>query len=71
MTSITGWQLYFDGAVNQSRFGIGILLISPKGDHIPRSIRSVFSNHHRLTTNIVESEACITGLEAVLDLGIR
>ena len=29
MTSITGWQLYFDGATNQSWFGIGILLISP------------------------------------------
>ena len=29
MTSITGWQLYFDGAANQSGFGIGILLISP------------------------------------------
>ena len=29
MTSITRWQLYFDCAANQSRFGIGILLISP------------------------------------------
>ncbi|RVW11748.1 hypothetical protein CK203_089739 [Vitis vinifera] len=37
MTSITGWRLYFDGAANQSGFGIGILLISPQGDHIPRS----------------------------------
>ncbi|RVX20833.1 hypothetical protein CK203_002376 [Vitis vinifera] len=26
MTSITGWRLYFDGAANQSGFGIGILL---------------------------------------------
>ena len=38
MTSIIGWQLYFDGAANQSRFGIGILLISPQGDQIPRSV---------------------------------
>ena len=29
MTSITGWQLYFDGATNQSGFRISILLISP------------------------------------------
>ena len=71
MTSITRWQLYFDGAANQSGFGIGILLISPQGDHIPRSVRLVFSNHHRLTNNIVEYEACITGLETALDLGIR
>ena len=69
MTNITGWKLYFDGAANQSGFGIGILLISPHGDHIPRSVRLVFSNHHRLTNNIVEYEACITGLETALDLG--
>ena len=36
MTSITGWKLNFDGAANQSGFGIGILLISPQGDRIPR-----------------------------------
>ena len=71
MTSITGWKLYFDGAANQLGFGIGILLISPQGDHIPISVRSVFSDHHQLTNNIVEYEACITGLETALDLGIR
>ena len=71
MTSIIGWQLYFDGAANQSGFGIGILLISPQGDHIPRSVRLVFYDHHRLTNNIVEYEACITSLETALDLGIR
>ena len=71
VTSITGWQLYFGGAANQSRFGIGILLISRQGDRIPRSVRLVFSDHHRLTNNIVEYEACITGLETALDLGIR
>ena len=75
ITSITRWQLYFDGAANQSRFGIGIgigkLLISPHGDHIPRSVRLVFYDHHRLTNNIVEYKACITSLETALDLGIR
>ncbi|XP_059589978.1 uncharacterized protein LOC132252789 [Vitis vinifera] len=71
MTSITGWRLYFDGAANQSGFGIGILLMSPQGDHIPRSVRLAFSDHHRLTNNIVEYKACITGLETALDLGIR
>ena len=71
MTSIIGWQLYFDGVANQLGFGIGILLISPQGDHIPRSVRLVFSGHHSLTNNMVEYEACITGLETALDLGIR
>ena len=71
ITSITGWQLYFDGAANHSGFGIGIVLISPLADHIPRLVRLVFSDHHRLTNNIVEYGACITGLETALDLGIR
>ena len=50
---------------------IGILLISPQGDHIPRSVQLTFSNHHLLTNYIVEYEACITGLETTLDLGVR
>ncbi|RVW84684.1 Transposon Tf2-2 polyprotein [Vitis vinifera] len=41
------------------------------GDHIPRSVQLAFFDHHRLTNNIVEYEACITGLETALDLGIR
>ncbi|XP_010648087.1 uncharacterized protein LOC104878885 [Vitis vinifera] len=56
VASIAGWQLYFDGATNQSGFGIGILLISPQGDHIPRSVRLTFSDHRQLTNNIVEYE---------------
>ena len=63
--------MYFDGASNQLGFGIGILLISPQGDHIPISIWLTFSDHHRLTNNIVEYEACITSLETALDLRVR
>ena len=57
VTIIVGWWLYFDGVINQSGFGIGIRLISPKGYHIPKSVRLAFSDHHRLTNNIVEYEA--------------
>ena len=71
VTNIVGWRLYFDVVANQSGFGIGILLISRQGDHIPISIRLIFSDHHRLMNNIVEYEACITGLETALDLGVR
>ena len=71
VTSIVGWRLYFDSAANQSGFGIDILLISPQGDHIPRSIRLAFSDHHRLTNNVIEYEACITGLETALNIGVR
>ncbi|RVW77849.1 hypothetical protein CK203_054448 [Vitis vinifera] len=31
--------MYFDGATNHFGYGIGVLLISPHGDHIPRSVR--------------------------------
>ncbi|XP_010645405.1 uncharacterized protein LOC104877872 [Vitis vinifera] len=41
------------------------------GDHIPRSVRLAFSNHHRLMNNVVEYEACITSLETALDRGVR
>ena len=71
VTSIAGWQLYFDGAANQSGFGIDILLISPQGDHIPISIWLAFSDHHRLTNNVVVYKTCITGLETALNIGVR
>ena len=63
--------MYFDGATNHSGFGIGVLLISPQRDHIPRLIRLVFSDQHPATNNIVEYETCILGLETALELGIR
>ena len=71
MTNITGWRLYFDCVANQSRIGIGILLISPQGDHILRSVKLTFYNHHRLTNNIVEYEACTTDLKTALVLRVR
>ncbi|RVW70315.1 Pol polyprotein [Vitis vinifera] len=71
VTSLSGWRMYFDGAANYSGYGIGILLISPHDDHIPRSVRLAFSDRHPATNNIVEYEACILGLEMALELGIR
>nr|CAN81302.1 hypothetical protein VITISV_024592 [Vitis vinifera] len=71
VTSLSGWRMYFDGAANHSRYGIGVLLISPHGDHIPRSVRLAFTDRHPATNNIVKYEACILGLETALELGIR
>ena len=71
VTSLSGWHMYFDDAANHSGYGIGVLLIFPHGDHIPRSVRLAFSNRHPATNNIVEYEACILGLETALELGIR
>ena len=33
VTSLSVWLVYFDGAANHSGYGIGVLLISPHGDH--------------------------------------
>ena len=71
MTSLSGWCLYFDGAANQSGYGIGVLLVSPQGDHIQSSVRLEFSDRYPATNNIIEYEACILGLETPLELGIR
>ncbi|WKA13009.1 hypothetical protein VitviT2T_030346 [Vitis vinifera] len=40
-------------------------------DDIPRSVPLAFFDHHRLTNNVVEYEACITSLETALNLGVR
>ncbi|XP_034680039.1 uncharacterized protein LOC117910094 [Vitis riparia] len=63
--------MYFDGATNQSGYEIGVLLVSPQGDHIPRSIHLTFFDRHPITNNIVEYEAYILGLDTSLELGIR
>ena len=36
--------MYFDGTTNQSGYGIGVLLVSPQGDHIMRYVHLTFSN---------------------------
>ncbi|WJZ83124.1 hypothetical protein VitviT2T_002831 [Vitis vinifera] len=71
MTRLSGWRMYFDGAANHPGYGIGVLLVSPQGDHIPRSVRLTFPDYHPTTNNIVEYEACILGLETALELGIK
>ena len=59
--------MYFDGANNQNRSGIGVLIISPKGTHIPFSGRLNFPT----TNNATEYEACIMGLQVALGLGVK
>ena len=68
---LSGWRMYFDGATNHSGYRIGVLLISPHGEHIPRLVHLAFVDRYPATNNIVEYEACILGLEIELELGIR
>ena len=64
---VESWKMYFDGATNQNRsgIGIGVLLISPKGAHISFSSRLNFPATNNAT------EYCIMGLQAALGLGVK
>ena len=61
------WKMYFDIAINQYGKGIGILLITFDGSHIPLAIKLNF----KATNNMVEYEACIVGMEAFQQLGVK
>ena len=64
---VESWKMYFDGATNQNGSGIGVLLISPKGTHIPFSGRLNFP----ASNNAIEYKAFIIGLQAALGLGVK
>jgi len=61
------WGLIFDGAVNVYGNGIGAVLVTPKGTHIPFTTRLRFD----CTNNIAEYEACIMGIEEAVHLRIK
>ena len=53
--------------MNKYRNRIGVLLITPDGSHIPMAIKLNFE----ATNNMAEYEACITGMEALHELGAK
>ena len=61
------WTLFFDGASNALGNGISVVLISLEGCHTPFTARLCFN----CTNNMAEYEACIFGLKAAIDLGIK
>ncbi|XP_074291760.1 uncharacterized protein LOC141618554 [Silene latifolia] len=61
------WDLYFDGASSGMGYGVGILLISPKGEHVPVPIKFDFL----ATNNAAEYEACLLGLHSAISLNIK
>ena len=67
MTEEESWYLYFDGASNKQGCGVGVLLISPKEEHTPISVKLDFD----VTNNATEYEACIIGLKAAVALGVQ
>ena len=57
------WKLYFDGATNNTRNEVKAILVSPKGQWIPISVKLNFD----CTKNVTKYEACIVGLQVTLE----
>ncbi|XP_075644980.1 uncharacterized protein LOC142615968 [Castanea sativa] len=61
------WKIYVDGAVNQRGSGIGLVLVSPEGITIEKSLRLAFL----ATNNEAEYEAVLVGMDMVQKMGGR
>ncbi|XP_070025633.1 uncharacterized protein [Nicotiana sylvestris] len=61
------WKMYFDGAVNIKRVGIGEILISPIGPNYLATTRLYFF----CTNNTIKYESCNMGLKIALDLDVH
>ncbi|KAA3479690.1 reverse transcriptase [Gossypium australe] len=61
------WKLNFNGASNAVGNGIGVVLVSPNGDHYPFTCKLDFD----CTNNMAEYEACIMRLRAAIERKIR
>ncbi|PKI67877.1 hypothetical protein CRG98_011735 [Punica granatum] len=59
--------MYFDGAVNSTGSGIGVVLISPDGRYYPIAAKVDFP----CTNNVAEYEACILGLQVAIDFKVK
>ena len=64
---LRAWKMYFDGTVNQYGNGIGVLLITLEGSHIPLAVKLNF----KATNNMAEYEACIAEMEALQECGVK
>jgi hypothetical protein len=61
------WKMYFDGSLNLEGPGVGVLFISPKGDHL----KYVLQIHYKASNNDAEYEALIHGPRIAVSLGIK
>ena len=61
----TWWKAYIDGASNQRGSGLGLVLLSPEGITIEKSLRLGFS----ATNNEAEYEALLEGMGMIRKLG--
>ena len=60
------WKMYINGMANQKESGVGLVVTSPKGIIIDKSLRLGFST----TNNEAESEALLEGMALVQRMGV-
>ena len=65
---ISRWKVYVDGAANQRGSGIGLVLISPEGVTIEKSLRLGSSATNNEAEYEAEYEALLQGMMAVQKL---
>jgi ribonuclease HI len=61
------WTLYFDESVMKTRAGLGLLVISPLGEHM----RYVVRLHFPASNNMAEYEALLCSLRIAIETGIK
>ena len=61
----TWWKAHIDGAANQRGSGVGLVLLSPEGITIEKSLRLGFS----ATNNEAEYEALLEGMSMIRKMG--
>ena len=61
------WKMYFDAVANQKGYGVGVILIAPRGAQTPLAIKLKYTS----TNNTAEYEVCIIGIEINLSLGVE
>ena len=62
---LTWWKAYINGASNQRGSGLGLVLLSPEGITIEKSLRLGFS----ATNNEAEYEALLEGMGMIRKMG--
>ena len=60
------WKMYVNGMANQKESGVGLVVTSPKGIIIEKSLRLGFS----ATNNEAEYEALLEGMALVQRMGV-
>jgi hypothetical protein len=61
------WTLNFDGSVMKTEAGMGLLFISPLGEHM----RYATCLHFPPSNNVAEYEALLCGIRIAIETGIK